>query len=165
MGESFGSFTGKSAFSKIRTILSLNPDSIHPILSLILAAMTVPIETPSPCSQYPYPDPFSIACPKVCPKFNVALIPASFSSACTTSALFSQDRLIAYRVASASLLNNLSMFSSCHSKKGASRISPYLTTSLKPDFSSRSGRVTRTDVSMKTHCGWWNAPIIFLPRG
>mmetsp|Transcript_30971 Transcript_30971/g.74847 ORF Transcript_30971/g.74847 Transcript_30971/m.74847 type:complete len:228 (+) Transcript_30971:96-779(+) len=153
MGESLGSFTGKSASSKMSYIRCFSAPSIHPIFSLMVAAMAVPIDTPSPCSHVPYPDPFSIACPNVCPRFNVARTPASFSSAWTTSDLFSHDRLMAYRVTAGSRLRSLSMFCSCHSKKGESLMRPYLTTSLRPLFNSRSGRVLRMVVSMKTHWG------------
>mmetsp|Transcript_7140 Transcript_7140/g.16575 ORF Transcript_7140/g.16575 Transcript_7140/m.16575 type:complete len:202 (+) Transcript_7140:173-778(+) len=154
MGLSFGNFRGKSALSSISYIRCFNPSSIQPIFSDMVAAIAVPIATPSPCRKVPYPDPFSMACPKVWPRLSVARMPASFSSAWTTSDLFSQDRFMAYLMASESRPTSLSMFSSCHAKNGASRISPYLTTSLRPLFSSRSGSVSRVFVSMNTHCGW-----------
>jgi hypothetical protein len=45
------------------------------------------------------------------------------------------------------------MFASSHSKKGASRISPYLTTSAMPLASSRSGSDASVSVSISTTCG------------
>jgi len=43
------------------------------------------------------------------------------------------------------------MLSSSHRNSGASRIRPYLTTSLSPDASSRSGSVRSVAMSMSTH--------------
>jgi hypothetical protein len=46
-----------------------------------------------------------------------------------------------------------SMWASCHSKKAASRIKPYLMISEMPLCSSRSGSVRSVSVSTNTHCG------------
>ena len=57
------------------------------------------------------------------------------------------------------------MLASSHAKSGASRMRPYLTTSLSPDASSRSGSVRSVAMSISTQVGWWKAPIMFLPSG
>ena len=49
------------------------------------------------------------------------------------------------------LANNADMFFSCHSKNGASLMSPYLTTSAMPEASSLSGKVFSVSVSISTH--------------
>ena len=38
-------------------------------------------------------------------------------------------------------------------------------TSASPARSSRGGSVASVSVSASTARGWWNAPIMFLPRG
>ena len=125
----------------------------------------VPMATASPCRKVPYPVHVSTACPNVCPRFRVARTPLSFSSSSTISALLMHERFIAYASASGSRASTRSQCSSCHAKKAASRMRPYLTTSGRPDTNSRSGRVSRTCVSITTLRGWWKAPIMFLPCG
>eukprot|EP00890_Picochlorum_soloecismus_P003271 jgi/Picsp_1/3945/NSC_01457-R1_---NA--- len=117
-------------------------------------AITIPVPTASPCSQVPYPDAASMACPKVCPRFKVARTPPSLSSAATTSALLAQLLWMAYLNASGSLSNSFSILSSSHTKRSASRIKPYLIISEMPDASSLSGRVLSDVVSINTHRGW-----------
>ena len=76
-----------------------------------------------------------MAWPKVWPRFSKARPPSfavSSSSAATTSALFAHERSIACERAALSLPIILSMFASSHSRKGRSRINPYLMTSAKP---------------------------------
>jgi len=78
----------------------------------------------------------------------------TFSSAATTAALFSQLLLMASAKTSGSRFRSLGIAVSIHSKKSGSLIKPYLMISEMPDLSSRSGRLLRVDVSMKTHSGW-----------
>src|SRR3546814_4054125 len=42
---------------------------------------------------------------------------------------------------------------------------PYLMISAMPASRSRCGKLVRLAMSASTSCGWWNAPIMFLPRG
>ncbi len=72
---------------------------------------------------------------------------------------------MAYASAAGSRARSRSMLASSHSKNGRSRIAPYLITSASPAASSRSGRVSRVDVSAITASGWWKAPIMFFPSG
>ena len=41
---------------------------------------------------------------------------------------------------------------------------PYLITSAIPAENSRIGKVSNVSMSIITAWGWWNAPIIFLPK-
>ena len=51
------------------------------------------------------------------------------------------------------------------SKSAGLDVMPYLITSYSPARNSRRGSVASTDGSMTTACGWWKAPIRFLPSG
>mmetsp|Transcript_2777 Transcript_2777/g.6690 ORF Transcript_2777/g.6690 Transcript_2777/m.6690 type:complete len:244 (+) Transcript_2777:2189-2920(+) len=108
-----------------------------------------------------------MAWPKVWPRLSVALTPPSRSSSATMAALMAQLRSTAKATAagSPSMMSSTLRASSSHRKSSASRISPYLTTSLTPDAVSRGGRDASAAGSVMTHAGWWNAPIMFLPRG
>ena len=127
-------------------------------------ASSIPVPTASPCSHVPYPVAVSIAWPNVCPKLRSARSPVSRSSAATISALTRQLSWMACASASSSRSRSARMFRSSQSKKAASRIAPYLTTSASPAVTSRAGSVARQPVSTSTATGWWNAPIMFLPR-
>ena len=56
------------------------------------------------------------------------------------------------------------MLASSQANSSGSPMSPYLTTSENPEASSRVGKVLRVCVSTRTRCGWWKAPIMFLPK-
>mmetsp|Transcript_17002 Transcript_17002/g.57703 ORF Transcript_17002/g.57703 Transcript_17002/m.57703 type:complete len:212 (-) Transcript_17002:244-879(-) len=112
--------------------------------------------------------PASMACPNVCPRLRSARPPPllrSRSSRATTAALHSHERATAARRSAASPAARPSMCSSCHARKSTSPMSPYLTTSERPDRSSRGGSVESAAMSATTASGWWKAPIMFLPRG
>ena len=115
-----------------------------------LAASTVPAATASPCNHVPYPIAFSIAWPKVWPKFRIALTPCSRSSSATTSTLFLQLRSIASSNILCSLAKSLVIFFSSHSKNARSRINPYLIISAIPLINSLLGKVSRVVLSANT---------------
>ena len=125
----------------------------HPSRADMLAAITMPAPTASPCSHSPCPSPVSMACPKVCPKFSNARSPCSRSSAATTSALFWHARITASLIAAASRAKMDFAFVSIQSKKSGSRIKPYLMVSATPHRNSRSSSVVSVSLSLITHTG------------
>ena len=50
------------------------------------------------------------------------------------------------------------------SKKLKSVIHPYLIISAKPAINSLLGNESKVSISITTHLGWWNAPIMFFPK-
>ena len=104
----------------------------------------------------------SIACPKVCPKLSIRLIPASLSSTVTTEAL----KLTDLATSMVRILKSLSKISSDRfsiiSNNSGSPIIAVLIISAKPDRYSFSGKVVSIEVSQITNSGCLIMPNIFF---
>ena len=94
-----------------------------------------------------------MACPKVCPKFKIALKPFSFSSFETTLALISIDFFIANSIEEILSFFKLIAFLSTQQKNLLSKIIPCLITSTSPHMTSLFGRLFNEELSTITKEG------------
>mmetsp|Transcript_1644 Transcript_1644/g.3666 ORF Transcript_1644/g.3666 Transcript_1644/m.3666 type:complete len:284 (-) Transcript_1644:567-1418(-) len=146
----------RSIFSRLRLLLPMRSESS--------ASTTQPMATHSPCMSAGDLSA-SMAWPTVWPQLSVPRRPASRSSAATTSALPRTASYMTLSMSSRSRAMTLLVLASSASKSAGSRMQPILIASAMPSTSSLLPSVTRQSRSAYTMCGWWKAPMRFLPAG